>query len=370
MFVGKSFEELQTDLQNALLAEGAAVTDLNKGSILYTIGRGLLRLLADGYREAEGISADSTPATATDEALELTGNMLGLEKNLGSNAQGYLIATPKGLVEAQAKAGDMFIVGGAAVMVVQATTLMAPPYALVPVKMGIIGSRWNLAAGVTVKAAREDLNDSFSFAVGSALDVNNQPVGGFSGGQDIEVDDHLRDRIALRILALQKGTNPAVTGATDGMPFVKSVKIAEHSPMMGMLTLYVDDGTASPSLDAVLRAKIMDELYDVRSTGIGVVLKSIEKLTGDIVLAIKVPKDSLGRPLIPYEEAQTTVSNAVSDALFSFNQGEPLYLSQLVSLAREAEPRLLDVKVESPLEDVIPTAGQVFRPSKVMVSAS
>ncbi len=369
-FVGKSFNQLLVDLQKALEAEGAAVTDFNKGSILYTIGRALMRVVADGYLAAEDIAQDATPVTAKADVLEMDANTFGLEKNFGSYAFGTLIAKPKGSQSATIRKDDTLVIGGQAVMTVDQDTLLAPPFALVPVAMGVVGSRWNLPAGTEVVPDRDDLKDTFTFLVGNSLDTSGQPVGGFTGGQNTESDDHLRNRLALRILSLSRGTNPAVNGAAAGFPFLKSVEIMEHSPMIGMMTLYVDDGTAEPVVDLNTRRLIMENLEDVRGVGIGVVIKAVEKISDDIVIDIKVPRDNLGRPLIPLDQAKSAVGTKVSDMLLDFKQGDPLYLSRLIDLAFEAEKELLDAKVKSPKADVVPEPGQVFRAKSVTVNAS
>lgn len=358
-----TIEELLQEISLALAEEGAAINDMNQGAKLKQIAQAYARPLAEAWNLLRVVARDSNPATARGASLKLLVNTFGMYEKTGSPAEGYVLAQPTSNGnQGQLNQGDLLFFGDATFVVME-TTLLGAPYGLVPIQAGNIGTQHRLPANTTLVSANSALNTSFTFKVGSSLNGLAQPVGGMTGGEDEETDDQIVARFADYISSLTRGVYKAVYQAALSIPGIRSLSLVEFRPMIGMCTLFIDDGSSSPTVATGLQTLIQDTLREWRAAGVPVKVRAMEKVQEAVELDIQVA------PGYVVETVEQAANAALTTVLNNYTYGQTLYTSRLVDIAHVEG--VLSAKVKSPLgEKVTVNPNQVFRPLSVKVNGS
>lgn len=358
----KTIEQILQDISDSLVAQGALVNDMGDGAKLRMIARAFAAPLAEAWSDLAAVERDSNIATARNDSLDLLVNTFGLFRKTGNQAAGSLLAIPYDPTTVEViQPGEIFLVGNST-LVSTGEAVLASPYALVPAEAGLPGSRFNLPGNTVVLAARDVLNEKFAFVVGETLNAQGQGVGSFAGGEDREEDDDLRGRFADFIQSLTRATYKAVYQAVLGIPDIKSLTLVENVPMIGFISLYVDDGSSNTAIGAGLKAQIEETLLEWRAAGIGLRIRPLEKVVDDVVVDLTVDKT-----VVP-ADVEAAVTTALERLLNGYAMGETVYLSRIVDVAFNT-PGVRNVRVLGPTEDVTVRAHQVFRPRSVSVNA-
>ena len=358
----KTLEQLVQAVSVELEALNSPVTDMNEGALLGTIVRAIMAQEAELWRALQEVEQDSNLATATGTSLDLLVNAFGMSRKQGSVASGAVVAVPRSPNKIAIIGQGEFILIGTGVFIVKQTTTLAAPYSIVPIESGTVGARWNLSENTTATAARAALNDDFTFAVGTSVGTDGRPKGGLAGGTDVELDADLRRRFADFLISLVRGTYKAVLLAVQSMDEIKSATLIENQPMIGFISLYIDDGSANPTLTEDLKTKILTKLLDWRAAGIGVRLLPMQKVSMDVLIDLQVSKD-----VIP-SQVEQAVTQAINSLLNGYTQGQTLRLSKLVDIAFDTVG-VINATVVKPTGDVIIQPQQAFRAKTVVVSA-
>lgn len=361
--VPKTVNELLDQITSSLTDSFAVSSDTGTGTVLGALVRSFTVPLAELWADLAEVERDSNLATATGDSLDLLVNSFGMSRVVGSYATGFVVAKPKAVSNVGLLVEGSSLLYGNLVLTVGADTVLQAPYSIIPVTAGTLGVDFNLPANTVVISANPALNTQFSFAIGSALDGSNTPVGGLIGGQDPELDGELRERFALYLQSLTRATYQAVLQALQGIPELRSVAVLDSTPMPGFISIYVDDNSAATTVSDDLKAIIEQTLSEWKAVGIGVRLYMLDKVVQPVVINVTVDSNSIPASV------QQAVRQAVIALLNNYGQGQSLYVSKLVDVAFNTAG-VVDVKVVSPAQDVPVDSYQAFRASTVTVNVT
>lgn len=358
-----TYQELMQSFANELAENpDAVVTDLNQGS-KFGMGyvRPILARLARLYEELRVAERDSNPATATGDSLELMSNFFGLQRSGGEFARGGILAIPR-------TPGDTILLPAGTAFAVEEGTLAttalygaADPYSVMQVVAGVRGEQMNLAAGRELTPLTQSLAARFQFIVGEGYDASGKPFGGLVGGAKEETDDALRIRLITHMASLSKGIYLAIYSGMLRIPGLRSFIITEHSPMVGFITITVDDGTNNTLVSPTMVGLIDAMLRDTKAHGIARRLYALDKVRAAVEVRVKVS------PAMVPATVKAAVEAYLLEQLSEFPQGFTLEPSKLNDLAFDVDG-VLAVEVVSPTAPVVVGSQQVFRPSSVVAS--
>lgn len=360
--ITKSIEDLIEDYAEALEAEEAEITDLNQGSKFFAQTRATMRLFSELWRVLGEVKRDSNIATATGESLDLLVNTFGLFRKEGNASIGFVIVVPKSPTSKDKLAvGELILVNGGTLSVTSETVLAAP-YAIVPVQAVAVGRRWNLSGGTVVEPARKAVDDNFTVMIGDRLNARGQAEGGLYGGQDREDDEELRARFADYIQSLSRATYKAVYQALLGIPGIISVTVVENYPMIGFLSIYLDDGSNNPQLPKNLIAQVEEVLMEWRAAGVGIRIRPLEKITEALTLDVTVDRS------VAPSAMEAAIAAEVERVTSLYKQGQSVYPAAVADVAFKF-PGVLNATLTSHTELIKVLPHQVFRARSVNVHA-
>lgn len=359
-----TIDDILKDYAEYVVNEGVVINDMNEGAKIQQIVTALATPVAKCWDLLKTAATDSNPATATGLSLKLMVNVFGMYEKTGSPATGSVLAIPKvGGASGQLKQGEVLLYNGGTYVVLEDVTL-GSPYSVIQVQAGNNGSKWRLSANTRLLSAKDTLNRSFDFLVGSILTAQGIPSGGMEGGEDEEKDDEIRSRFADYIQSLTRATWKAVYQAALGISGIKSLSLIEYVPMIGMMTLYVDDGSANPVVSDSLKATILAELKKWKAGGIVLKIRAMRKVLQAVELNIQV-EDGFTTATV-----KTAVEAALTTALNSYAYGQTLWTSKLVDIAHNV-PGVASTSVVSPVGlKVDINSNEVFRPLSVTANAN
>jgi uncharacterized phage protein gp47/JayE len=357
----QSFDDIIDAIETNLALEGSTLSDFSQGSRLRIFARANARVLSEIWTAITTIATDSNISVATGSALDLLVNTFNVSRKTGTPAAGYVLIKPKLPTNA-------IVINNLDVLFFESTNFLVnlpttgsmtlgSPYAQVPVICSTVGSQWNLPAGTALSFARADLNENFYAVVGESYNNSNVPVGALSGGSDLETDGSLRSRFADYIQSLTRATYLAVTSALSTIQGVK-INVIEQVPAVGFITVFVDDGTASTTLNPTLVNQIQNILFEWKAAGIGVRIQVQEKASVTVELRVKI--DSSYVPSV----VQQAVKNQIVNFMNTYTPGQTLFPSVLDAEAHKIDG-VLSVTVISPAAPVEVLPYQVLRLSGV-----
>lgn len=196
-------------------------------------------------------------------------------------------------------------------------------------------------------------------AVGGGVDtVTNNSA--FTNGVDQESDQQLRARFVLFIGSLSKGTEAAIAFAIVsiqvGMQIVFHEQVDPNGTTdYGMVTIYVDDGSGSPSSPLVTLC--FNAAYLVRAAGVRIGVYGATTLLANYSMQI-VTATGYDHPTVVGQ-----VGNAVNNFINATGLENTLRWSQIIAVAYGI-PGVTDVSsvlLNSGTNDLIPTFGQTIK---------
>lgn len=355
-------EELAVNLSDP--ANPALITDLNQGAKFKQFAQAVMTPVARLWDSLVQVDQNSNYATMSGEPLKLFVNALGFYERSGSPSVGSVLAIPKSTgTTGTLNAGDVLIYNNAT-FVVLTRTLLASPYSVIPVQSGNLGTQWNLPAGSVLVSPNVTLNQGFNFRVGSSLNALGNPQVGLSQGEDAENDSAIKSRFADYIKSLTRAVYDAVYQAALGIPGIISLALVEFQPFIGMMTLYVDDGSSNLVVNPTLEDTIQTTLKAWRASGAGLRVLPMEKVLGSVILTI------VGAPGNDALVIKAGVEAAVTAALNNYKYGQTFYPTSTVPVAFEVAG-VLSVSIAAPSEPFITIEpNQVFRPASVTANVT
>lgn len=371
--VPQSLDDLMTEFAGNLvnatdpvtgLPDPAQITDLNQGSKFKQYVQAIMVPIARIWSNLQDVSETSNIATATGEPLTLLVQALGYYPNTGSPSKGNVLAIPKASSNTGTlNAGDILIYNNASFVVLTSTTL-ASPYSVIPVQSANLGTQWNLPANTALVSGSDTLNSKFSFLVGNSLNAQGVPTGGLADGTDAATSDQIRSGFADYIKSLTRGVYKAVYQAALTIPGILSVALVEFAPLIGMMTLYIDDGSSNVTVDPTLSQTIQNTLIEWRAAGAGLVIQMMDKVlqacTINVVGAVDTDPVAL----------QAQVEAALTTALNNYGYGQSFYPSNMVSIAFTV-PNVVSASVVAPtVAEVTVGPNEVFRPLSVTANVT
>lgn len=354
----KNFPMILADLKASMIVQGSRFTDLLVGSRMYAILSAMAGALAEGWLTLSDVQDVYYVTTATGIDLDRRVEDVGLRRNPGTKATGAVVAFTNSTVSIPAgtilQTGD----GNTLVEVVQTRTIAAP-YGTLPVIVTEVGSKGNLAAGITLKDYLNQYN-TVTFKVGSqGVDNNLQPVGRLTTGTDRESDMALRSRFVDYLKSLSRATLRSVRSALLQIPGLSSLVIENAKPVPGYVTISVSDGSGTVSSTiAEAVATVMDEYA---AAGIGYVLQSIARREFPVSVTAFTSDNTV---------APSTIQAAVSAKIFALGQtfdlGDSLYRSEIIRSA--FVDGLENLTVQLPLGDEIADPNELLGISAITVN--
>jgi phage-related baseplate assembly protein len=222
------------------------------------------------------------------------------------------------------------------------------------------------STSVDVKVEAVDSGTAYNLPTDTILKQSGIAISGIEwakiklmgGGDDIESDDDYKNRVPDYFDSLSRGTAPAIEYAASRVNGVASVTLKENVPSKGWFTIYIDDGSgvANNTLLQTVRAV----LEDYRAFTIQYVVDTAKLKDFETHLQIFCKEDT----------DEDTVKAAVQTAIVNYvnvlSMGVPIYLADLIYLARGVEG-VENVRVSIPTMDVIPDVDQLLRTSAAKV---
>lgn len=361
MFIQKTLQELIDDAILAASSQPGPITDFLQGSVSYTLIRAFMTTLARGYVDLDEALVASFINTASGDYLTRHAESFGLTRNLGGLSTGSVIASPKvGAAPTFIPAGTLTLVEGTKIYKNTTNINLVLPYTIIPIQAMQIGNAYDLPAGTSLLDQSGLLNATWTFVVGSAFDINNNPTGFLTGGADAETDAQLRTRFVDFINSLSRGTERAVRTAISGVTGVQSYILREFDPAVGWFTVYVDDGT--DTTDPVLLANVKVALDQTKALGIGYRVIGMAKLFIDMSIVLTVDGSLAAQPIID------TVKQQIRTYLNTYSFGDKLTLAQVIAWCKSVVG-VIDVQIQTPTFPVDPGPATALRPGVLDITA-
>lgn len=236
------------------------------------------------------------------------------------------------------------IPGGAYIVAANVSSLDIPVFALSP------GSAANVLAG-TITLIRSSL-------IGIDSVTNAAP---FANGLDQETDDQLKTRFKLFIQSLRAGTVPAIQYEISSLQ--QGMQSVVHENMLpdgmtddGSITVYVDDGSGSPSSTLVQAcARAVDS---VRAAGIRPNVIGASTLGATVTMTITTAAGYYHPTIV------AAVSNAVAAYINALGLETTLRFTELEHVAYSASTAVTNVSavtLNNGTSDLVPAMGQTIK---------
>lgn len=231
---------------------------------------------------------------------------------------------------------------------------------IVPVQAASPGSLGNVAAGAITLLATSV----------PGVDTVSNPAA-LTNGFDQELDADVKARFRLDILALSKGTRTAITAAIKGLRVGLQVSIQENvtldgSPVPGMLTVVVDDGSGSLPDDLLLacRKAVADDDVGVRAAGVRIGIYRASVVYADVVMVIQSASGYYHPNVVAAVEAAVAYNIALGGL------GAGLSYFDLSAWARSVPgcAKVLSVTLNGGQTDMPASLATTIKPGSVVIS--
>jgi phage-related baseplate assembly protein len=316
---------------------GAAMADL-------IIGNAAGRIRATFLDGAEG-----------DDLTILARDHWGLERTEASFAIGQVTfahsAGPSGTIAAGTRVASVQATDGSFVTITTDSDIVwgaSDTSRTVAATATLAGATGNVGIGQVSRILDTLFTTGFSVTNASA----------FAGGQAEETDTELRERVRGYNQTLRRGTLAALEFGAKVVPQVKKATAVE-TPASGVVTIYVTD--ADGNSNAAMVAAVTTEIENWRAAGVLVTITggSIVDQAVSISLTVRAGSDS------------AALASKASAAVKALNRriGETLFRSVIAAAARAVDPEnILNVVVNTPSADLVPSANQLIRIPTVTVT--
>ncbi len=178
----------------------------------------------------------------------------------------------------------------------------------------------------------------------------------FSGGQIAESELLRKLRFNEAVLALNAGTERGILAEIKKIDGVINAGIRPNYPFKGINTIIVDDGSGTISSD--LRAKVMKALegdpndfqnWPGKGTaGIGALLV----VPTIVPVNVSITVYRLSRVRVSISEIITDVQSAVENYINTLQLGQPVLVSEIIKVSKNANAGVYDMVVHAPAANV------------------
>jgi uncharacterized phage protein gp47/JayE len=200
----------------------------------------------------------------------------------------------------------------------------------------------------------------------SIITVNNPGINDrFAGGTDEETDEDLRDRVRGFFLTQARGTIAALIFGAKTVTGVARVSVRVDDA--GVVTMYVADADGNGNQAMADAVKLAIDGTDTVSGWRDAA--DVVYVTYGVIYTQNVNLTLTVRTGVDVTALTTRVSQAVISRVGRLNPGETLYLDMIRAAAREVDKdNILNVVVNVPVVDLVPTTSQIIRTSVVTYS--
>ena len=202
-----------------------------------------------------------------------------------------------------------------------------------------------LSIDIAVQASNSGSQSNVTF--GTIVNCQSKPAGidevinyeSTSGGTDNETDDELRNRVPLFLSSLSKGTKDALKAAALSIDGVKNANIIEPDPPNGIVTVFIDDGSGTSTVDLIRAVKdkingttngVENNLEaGIRSAGIAVNVTSptVKQITINATVTLNIGYDT--------EIVKNEIITNVGQWLNSHATGKNVLRADLIRIIKE-----------------------------------
>ncbi|HLP67135.1 MAG TPA: baseplate J/gp47 family protein [Rhizobium sp.] len=334
-----------------MLARNPSLDARRTGTLVNTVaGVGAL-LKRDAQRFSLREFAKTFFQTAQGADLDLLAeDHLSLVRHPATAAVGEIVLYRSSIdTPGSVEAGTLLIDATGAEYSVLETTSVTDFTTRIPVQASTLGKASNRVRNTRFAFRNSDLAIPF---LGLVL-FNQEPL---AGGNERETDEAFRRRIGDWWRSLRRGTIGAIRFVARSVPTIREATVDEQNirpHMGGYVDLFVTDG--SDAFNSVLGRQVRTAVdRDARAAGVVVNVRGAEVVPA--VVRVRFLQRAGTSP-----GAVSRALAAISTYVNSLRIGDPLRRSRIAAVALAADSALLDVQVEAPAADLIPTASQVFR---------
>lgn len=356
----KDIPEIIQDLNAELVIQNAPLTDDNTGSILNVVKRAVAASIADGWLGILNLYTAFFVSTASDSDQDLRGAEIGMQRNQGSFASGYMtVRTSSTILIPQ---GTLFYQVGnqSLIFIVTQSTNVIAPWGYVPIQAFSVGYSFNLTAGTQLTTVTLNQYPNQLFNVGSSYSGTSF-TGNLTGGINRESRDQFSTRYADYITNLQRGTMGALRSKLAEIPGIGRFLIESAKPGPGWITVNLLDynnNVIPSSLSSAIKV-FMDEY-----AAAGMAYRLRTALTSPVdVTIIAYCTDTTIAPA----QIQADIGAKVSAYFSNLDIGEHLYLSNLIAAADSSNQYVSNIELVTPTQNITAATNTLIVPGTISI---
>lgn len=352
----KTFNQIQTDMQNFIIANQDKVSDFNEGSLI----------------------SSQIEATAEEFAQLYNRTDSGFKK--------YMLQLAFSVFDFKQKEGQAASVGVVFTRDTADLTSVSIPVGTIVASSS--GMYFETTAGGTISSGQTDSNiiQAIAQEVGTegnvsygSITVIVTPVNGVdsvnnpnpaTGGQDVETDYEFRQRFSEYLLGLGGTNTYGIIAEAKSVTGVRSASTIEHSPPLDdlyHLSLYIDDGTGSASSELVstVELRILGDgtAENPGKKGGGITMRVLAPTK--VAIDVDVTVEDTG--LLAWETVEFNVRTAITSYLNNLKIGEEFILNQLTREIMSVKG-VFDLSFTAPVANVTIGNDQIARAGTVAVT--
>ena len=344
----RTVAQILTSMRDSLI--GGPLRDFSPYSNIYILYRAIAIAIAEQDSLIEGMLSGFHLSTATGTDLDKRVSDYGLSRLTGVGAKGWVLAKSNEAV---------LLLGGALLTdptsryqyevqqrVYIGADIEIPVY--VQATTGTTGS--DLPSGTRLTSS---FYPSITFTVGRYRNTSTgAAVGTIEGGVDRESDNALRARLLQHLRNRSTSNRDSIYLAVRAVLGISRVVLAEHDPITGYFTVYVD------SNDTTLLTRVRAVVDGVKAAGISFLVRPMLPRPINIELVVSGSLD------IDSDVLRGALISLIDSTLPS----APLYLDMIRGAALKVAGVQRVVSI-TPNTDILPSGqGQVLVPGTILIT--
>ncbi len=356
----KEIPDIIRDINQELVLQNSPLSDDSKGSILSIFKRAVAASVADGWLGILNLYTAFFMSTASDPDQDKRAAEIGMVRNQGSFASGYMVVRTASSVTIP-QGTLMYQFGNQSIIFIttQTTTVVAP-WGYVPIQAYSVGFNSNLSAGTELTTVTPNLFPNQQFNVGSSYN-GSAFTGNLTGGINRESRDQFSSRYSLYITNLQRGTLGAISSKLTEVPGIGRFLIESAKPAPGWITVNLLDYNNN-SIPSLVRTGIEDFMAEWAAAGMAYRLRTAYTQPADVTI-IAYCSD----PNIAPAQIQADVGNRVTTYFANLDIGDNLYLSNLIAAVDGANLAVTNIELVSPASNITPASNTLIVPGTVNI---
>lgn len=362
-FIRRDYEEIIDAALRQLTAQ-TNITQLAPGSKARALLEIVSRQLSQQYQVFDTNLANTFVSTARGEALDLIGELVGLER-LPPVTAGTIVGSQNVIFYTEA-ANFGAINNNSPITITKGTRIWSSPSAvgaddsiIFLVRQDVVLPTSATEVAIPVEATQQgevfnvgqdtltnhDFTGYYQSELGTLLVRNRAAI---TNGRDIESDADFRFRISRQVTASEMANETAIRLASLSVPGVADVEIVPYVRGLGTFAVYIkslDARVADDLVDAVQES--IDQVQALGNRGFALKPKEIG-IEMDLTLTMRETVT-----VNDQNDIARTVVNAIYDYINNLNIGEDFIVNEVVQRVMEVDERIKNVGVANkPLDDV------------------